>query len=77
MTYTQHLIWRYRLIAERLGADEMRQVFTGAKASLLGGSSLSPELRSELLKGYEEAEKVLFPDKRSERLEIAPAQGLR
>ncbi len=29
--------------------DKMREIFTGAKASLLSGTSLSPQVRGELM----------------------------
>jgi hypothetical protein len=64
MTYVEHLIERYNYIRTAVGEDRMRQIFSGAKASLTGKEQigLGPNLREKLLSGYEEAEPVLFPD---------------
>ena len=60
--YARDLIERYTFIRSRLGDRETWEVFSGAKASLEGGSSLSPALRDELRRDYDEAERILFPN---------------
>ncbi len=58
--YAQTLIARYNSMRQDMDDRRLRNVFIGAKASLLGVSSLSVKLRKSMLQSYRLAEKELF-----------------
>jgi hypothetical protein len=58
--YADHLIARYEEMKKLVPGNSTRAIFTGAKASLLLGSSLSVPLRRSMLESYRIAEMKLF-----------------
>jgi hypothetical protein len=56
----QALLTNSQSMSEAVGAQKMRRIFSGAKASLPGGSSLSLEQMGEAMRMYRRIEKELF-----------------
>ena len=58
--YADRLIANYEEMKESVPEDRLRAIFSGAKASLLLGSSLPVPLRRSTLESYRIAEMRLF-----------------